>query len=62
MNRRDFVRTAASGAAACALPGAAAGAQVGARPPMALMKVGTQHGDVDMLRRCASTAKSATTA
>ncbi len=61
MDRREFVKLAASGVSAGALAEAVVSAQVAqapkptpARPP-ARMKVGTQHGDSDtILRACAA--------
>ncbi len=62
MNRRDFVRLAATTTGTAALAEAAVAAQIAqslGRPrlkprPKALMKVGTQHGDSDaILRACA---------
>ena len=62
MDRREFVRLAASGVSVGALAEAVVSAQVGQTPavapapsPSARMKVGTQHGDSDaILRACAA--------
>jgi mannonate dehydratase len=62
MNRRDFVRLAATTTGTAALAEAAVAARIASAPrpagpqtaPKALMKVGTQHGDSDaILRACA---------
>jgi mannonate dehydratase len=63
MNRRDFVRFAATTAGTAALAEAAVSAQIASSPPPAgpratgrgAMKLGTQHGDSDaILRACAA--------
>jgi len=60
MDRREFVRLAASGVSMGALAEAVVSAQVAQAPPAAAvpaarMKVGTQHGDSDaILRACAA--------